>query len=208
MLRDVVVRERIRNVHFIESLAMFLADNAGKLISVRNIANTLSAQGSKTSDIQASTYIKYLCNAYLLYAVSRYDVHGKKLFEQKNKYYFSDHGLHNLLCGFNLRGSIEKTMENVIYHHLIVQGFKVTVGVLRSSEIDFVATKNNKTYYIQATYLLSSEETIHREFGNLLSIKDNYPKYVISLDPVSGDLPDYPGIFHLNLRDFLSKGIV
>jgi predicted AAA+ superfamily ATPase len=203
MLRDVGAREGIRNVPFIENLATFVADNIGKLISVRNIANTMKSQGAKTTDMIIAAYLKYLCNAYIISDVQRYDIHGKKLFEQNNKYYFSDHGLRNLLCGFNLRGSIEKIIENVVYHHLVAQGFKVTVGILRKAEIDFVAVRGDNKVYVQATYLLSSEETVSREFGNLLEIKDNYPKYVVSMDPVSGNLSEYPGVLHLNLREFL-----
>jgi predicted AAA+ superfamily ATPase len=167
----------------------------------------MTSQGSKVSDMLTATYLKYLCNAYIISAVQRYDIHGKKLFEQNNKYYFADHGLRNLLCGFNVRGSIEKIIENVIYLHLVAQGFKVTVGTLRSAEIDFVATKNNRTIYIQASYLLSSGETIRREFGNLRAIKDNHPKYVITMDPVSGELAEYPGIQHLHLREFLNTNL-
>jgi hypothetical protein len=208
MLRDVISREEIRNVTFIENLAHFIADTIGKLVSVRNIANTMNAQGSaKVSDVLTATYLKYLCNAYIISAVQRYDIHGKKLFEQNNKYYFADHGLRNLLCGFNVRASIEKIIENVIYLHLVAQGFKVTVGVLRTSEIDFVATRGSQTIYIQATYILGSDETISREFGNLRDIKDNHPKYVISMDPVSGELPEYPGIHHLHLREFLTTDL-
>jgi hypothetical protein len=207
MLRDVVSREEIRNVTFIENLARFIADTSGKPVSVRNIANAMTSQGTKVSDMLTATYLKYLCNAYIISAVQRYDIHGKKLFEQNNKYYFADHGLRNLLCGFNVRGSIEKIIENVIYLHLVAQGFKVTVGTLRSAEIDFVATKNNRTIYIQASYLLSSGETIRREFGNLRAIKDNHPKYVITMDPVSGELAEYPGIQHLHLREFLNTNL-
>lgn len=204
MLRDVIAREGIRNVPFIENLASFVADNIGKLISIRNIANTMNSLGSKISDMLTASYLKYLCNAYIISSMKRYDIHGKRLFEQNYKYYFTDHGLRNLLCGFNLRGSIEKIIENVIHLHLVSQGFKVTVGVLRNSEIDFVAIRGNQTIYIQATYLLASDNTIQREFGNLQDIKDNYPKYVVSMDPVSGDLPEYPGISHLHLRKFLT----
>lgn len=204
MLRDVIAREGIRNVPFIENLASFVADNIGKLISVRNIANTMISQGSKTSDMLTASYLKYLCNAYIIAATQRYDIHGKRLFEQNYKYYFTDHGLRNLLCGFNLRGSIEKVIENVIYLHLVTQGFKVSVGMLRNTEIDFVATRGEKTLYIQATYLLASDETVNREFGNLQTIKDNHPKYVVSMDPMSGNFSEYPGIIHLHLRQFLT----
>ena len=94
-------------------------------------------------------------------------------------------------------------MENVIFHHLVTQGFKVTVGILRSGEIDFVATRGEQTLYVQAVYLLASEDTITRVFGNLRSIRDNYPKYVVSMDSVSGGLPEYPGIRHIHLHEFL-----
>jgi hypothetical protein len=81
------------------------------------------------------------------------------------------------------------------------------VGIFRSTEIDFVATRGNQTIYIQATYLLGSDETIKREFGNLNAIHDNFPKYVVSMDPVNGQLPEYPGIHHVNLREFLSSDL-
>lgn len=207
MLRDVIARESIRNVPFIENLASFIADNIGKLVSTRNIANTMTSLGSKTSDMATASYLRFLCNAYIISAIKRYDIHGKKLFEQNYKYYFTDHGLRNLLCGFNLRASIEKVIENIIHLHLVAQGFKVTVGILRNTEIDFVATRGNQIIYIQATYLLASDDTIKREFGNLQEIKDNYPKYVISMDPISGNLSEYPGIHHIHLREFLKTDL-
>lgn len=203
MMKDVITREKIRNANFIENLSHFISDNIGKLISVRNIANFMKSQGEQVSEPLTSLYLGYLCKALLINQISRYDIHGKKLFEQNFKYYFSDHGLRNLLCGFNMRGSIEKIIENVIYNYLRIQGFEVTVGILRAGEIDFVAKRGSQLIYLQATYLLASDETITREFGNLADINDNYPKYVISMDPISGELPEYPGINHLNLRDFL-----
>lgn len=207
MMRDVIMREKIRNVPFIENLFHFVADNIGKLISVNSIVRFMKSQSQSVTGVLISTYLQYLSKALLLRQVARYDIHGKKLFEQNFKYYFSDHGMRNLLCGFNLRGSIEKIIENVIYNYLLTQGFTVTVGILRVGEIDFVAARGAETIYIQTTYLLGSQETIEREFGNLAAIKDNYPKYVVSLDPVSGDLPEYPGITHLNLRDFLTRDL-
>lgn len=207
MMRDVVSREKIRNVPFIENLSKFIADNDGKLISTANIVKFMKSQGEKISETVTSSYITHLCKAFIIQPVSRYDIHGKRLFEMIFKYYFSDHGIRNFLCGFNLRGSIEKVMENVVYLHLLIQGFTVNVGILRAGEVDFVATKGNKTLYIQVTYLLSSEETIKREFGNLVGIRDNYPKYVVSMDPVSGELSNYPGINHIHLREFLKTDL-
>lgn len=206
MMRDVIAREQIRNVPFIENLSKFIADNDGKLISTSSIVKFMKSQGEKVSDAMTSAYIRHLCKALIIHPVARFDIHGKKLFELISKYYFADHGIRNYLCGFNFRSSIEKVMENVVYLHLLEQGFKVYVGILRAGEVDFVATKEDKTIYVQVTYLLASDETISREFGNLAGIKDNYPKYVVSMDPVSGELKEYPGIHHLRLRDFLKTG--
>lgn len=207
MMRDIIVREKIRNVPFMENLARFMADNIGKLISTNSIVKYMKSQGEKISEAVTSTYIDYLCKALIMMPVGRYDIHGKKLFELIYKYYFADHGLRNYLCGFNLRSSIENILENVVYIHLLVQGFSVKVGILRAGEIDFVATKGAKTLYVQVTYLLASEDTIEREFGNLAAIKDNYSKYVVSMDPVSGEFAEYPGIHHVHLREFLKMDI-
>lgn len=203
MMRDVVARERIRNIPFMENLSHFIADNIGKLISTNSIVKFMKSQGEKISETVTSSYIHYLIKALIINSVARYDIHGKKLFEMISKYYFADHGLRNYLCGFNLRGSIEKIMENVVYLHLLSQGYKVNVGSLRAGEVDFVATKGGQTLYVQVTYLLASDETIEREFSSLAGIKDNYPKYVVSMDPVSGELAEYPGIHHVHLREFL-----
>ena len=207
MMRDVVTREKIRNVPFIENLSRFIADNDGKLISTGSIVKFMKSQGEKISDTVTSAYISYLCKALIINSVARYDIHGKKLFEMIFKYYFADHGLRNYLCGFNLRNSIEKIMENVVYLHLLSQGYMVNVGILRAGEVDFVAVKGDATIYVQVTYLLASQETVDREFGNLAAINDNYPKYVVSMDPVTGELMQYPGILHLRLRDFLKTDI-
>lgn len=203
MMRDVISREQIRNVPFMENLSRFIADNDGKLISTSSIVKFMRSQGDKVSDAVTSAYIGHLCKALVINPVARYDIRGKKLFELIYKYYFADHGIRNYLCGFNIRSGIERIMENVVYLHLLGQGFKVDVGILRAGEIDFVATRGDKRIYVQVTYLLASDETIAREFGNLAAIKDNYPKYVVSMDSVSGGLDDYPGIQHLHLRTFL-----
>lgn len=207
MMRDVIAREGVRNVSFMENLAAFVADNVGKNLSARNICNVMKSQGEKMSEVLVGNYLRHLCGAFILAPVLRYDIHGKRLFEQNSKYYFSDHGLRNLLCGFNLRGSIEKVMENVVRHHLVAHGFRVATGVLRNGEVDFVATKGERRLYLQVTYMLATDETIAREFGNLWKIEDHHPKYVVSMEPVGGDLPQYPGIRHLHLREFLQKEV-
>ena len=181
----------------------FVADNTGKPISITNVVRYMTSKGEKISGETVSNYLKYLQDAFLAIPVVRYDIHGKVLLETNNKHYFSDHGIRNYVCDFNMRGSIEKVMENVVWNHLRRQGFKVTVGNLRAGEIDFVATKIDKRIYVQVAYLLASDDTVKREFGNLASIKDNYPKYVVSMDPVAGGFSEYPGIKHIRLREFL-----
>ena len=203
LVKDIVRRERIRNVSQLENIMRFVADNIGKPISITNIVRYMTSKGEKISEETVSSYLRYIRDAYLAIPIHRFDLHGKMLLESNNKHYFSDHGIRNHLCGGNIRGSIEKTMENVVWNHLRRQGFKVTVGILRAGEIDFVATKADQRIYIQVTYLLASDETIKREFGNLAAIKDNYPKYVVSLDPVTGGFSEYPGIRHMHLRQFL-----
>ncbi|MCM1502065.1 MAG: ATP-binding protein [Bacteroidales bacterium] len=152
MMRDVIAREKIRNVPFIENLSRFIADNVGKLISVSSIAKFMKSHGGQVSEPLTSTYLNYLCKALLVSQVMRYDIHGKRIFELNSKYYYADHGLRNLICGFNLRGSIGKIIENVIYNHLRIQGFDVKVGILRAGEVDFVAVKGEQNIYVQAAY--------------------------------------------------------
>ncbi len=203
LVKDIVSREKVRNVTQLENIIRFVADNIGKPASVTNIVRYMTSKNEKISDETVSNYLKYLQDAFLAIPVKRFDIHGKMLLESNNKYYFSDHGIRNYLCGYDMRGSIEKIMENVVWNHLRRQGFEVTVGILRAGEIDFVATKADKRIYLQVTYLLASDATVKREFGNLLAIKDNYPKIVVSLDPVEGGFSEYPGIEHVNLRNFL-----
>lgn len=207
LVKDIVRRENIRNVSQLENIIRFVADNIGKPLSVTNIVRYMISKGEKISDETVSNYLKYLRDAFLAIPIKRFDIHGKMLLESNNKHYFSDHGIRNHLCAFDIRGSIEKIMENVVWNHLRRQGFEVSVGILRAGEIDFVATKADKRIYVQVAYLLASEDTIKREFGNLTAIKDNYPKFVVSMDPVSGGFSEYPGIRHMNLRDFLKTDL-
>lgn len=203
MMRDVVERAQIRNGSFLTNLSRYVADTMGKIVSPNSIAGTMISQGEKISGPIVTSYLEHLTNALLINSVMRYDIHGKKLFEQNYKYYFSDHGIRNFLIGFKYADSIERLMENIVFHHLRVQGFEIAVGSLGKNEVDFVATKDEKTLYFQVTYIMRSEDTVKREFGNLKAIPNNYPKYVISMEPVTGELGDYPGINHIHLRDFL-----
>ena len=207
LLKDVIMRNQIRNVPFLENLVHFLADNAGKIISANSIAKYMKSQGESVTSTVIINYTKFLCDAYLIHKVNRYDIHGKKLFESNDKFYFEDHGLRNTLSGGSREGDIEKVIENIIYNHLIRLGYEVTVGQLQAGEIDFVCKKpKGQRVYVQASYIIADEATREREFGNLRAIKDNYPKYVISMTPLVGR-QDSDGITHLHLRRFLTEGL-
>ena len=207
LLKDVIMRNKIRNVPFLENLVRFLADNAGKIISANSIAKYMKSQGENVTSTVIINYTKFLCDAYLIHKVNRYDIHGKKLFESNDKFYFEDNGLRNALAGGSREGDIEKVIENIIYNHLIRLGYEVTVGQLQAGEIDFVCKKpKGQRVYVQASYIIADETTREREFGNLRAIKDNYPKYVISMTPLVGR-QDSDGITHLHLRRFLTEGL-
>lgn len=152
-------------------------------------------------------YISFLCEAYILHKVNRYDIHGKRIFETNDKFYFEDNGIRNAIAGGTREGDIEKVIENIIYQNLIRLGYQVYVGQLQAGEIDFVCTKpGGERIYVQASYIIADDATREREFGNLRSIKDNYPKYVISMTPLLTK-NDNDGITHLHLRKFLTEGI-
>lgn len=203
ILKDIVEREEIRNLPLLKNLVRFVSDNIGKPISATSIVKYLKSQQVDSSTKVILNYLDYLCNAFIIHRVSRYDIHGKRLFEMNDKFYFEDIGIRNSLVQGGLAQSIEKVIENAVYLHLVRLGYEVTVGYLQKTEIDFVAKKKDKTLYVQATYLLPSEETVLREFGNLMLIKDNYPKYVVSMDEIFEN-KDYQGIRHMHLRQFLS----
>lgn len=207
LLKDVIMRNRIRNVPFLENLVRFLADNTGKLISANSIAKYMKSQGESITSTVIINYISFLCEAYILHKVNRFDIHGKRILETNDKFYFEDNGIRNALAGGTREGDIEKVIENIIYQHLIRLGYQVYVGQLQAGEIDFVCTKpDGQRIYVQASYIIADMATREREFGNLRAINDNYPKYVISMTPLLTRNDDN-GITHLHLRKFLKEGL-
>jgi predicted AAA+ superfamily ATPase len=202
LLKDVVKREGIRNIDFLETLALYAADNVGNLFSANNISKFLKSQRTDISTTQVISYLKALCNSYLINKVGRIEINGIKKFEVGDKYFFEDLGLRNCFLGFNLQRDIHKLMENAVYLHLSVLEYEVFVGKHDNQEVDFVGIKHGIKAYIQVTYLMTDEKTRDREFGNLFRIKDNYPKYVVSLDDFNKG-SDVEGIRHMHLSDFL-----
>lgn len=205
MLKDIVERNSIRNVAFLNTLLRYFADTIGKLNSLNNISKFMKSQGQDVAVKSIASYLGYFKDAYLLSTVDRFDIHGKKLLESNEKLYFSDIGLRNLIAGGERQGDMEKILENVVYQQLLRMGYTVNVGQLRVGEVDFVCTKSNERIYVQVTYLIASEETEDREFGCLENIQDNYPKYVISMTPLVRK-SDRQGIIHMGLREFLRNG--
>ncbi|MBN9382574.1 MAG: ATP-binding protein [Chitinophagaceae bacterium] len=206
LLKDVVARENIRHVAFLENLVLYLADNVGSLFSANNISKYLKSQRVDISPQLTLTYLKALCNSFFVYKVERAEVGGLKIFEIGEKYYFEDLGLRNTITGYHQRTDIHKLLENAIYLHLVQQDYKVYVGKLGDKEIDFTAERDGARIYVQTCLTLYDPETARREFGNLLEIKDNYPKYVVTLnDSLVGE--NESGILHKNLIDFLSIAI-
>jgi predicted AAA+ superfamily ATPase len=199
--RDIINRYEVRNAPFLDQLIRFLADTTGSLFSARKISEYLKSQGLKIPVNQVLLYIDYLTNAFIIHKVPRYDIKGKRLFESGDKYYFENLGIRNGIQGYQIadRGKI---VENAVYNHLIFQGYDVKVGVLGDREIDFVCYRAGEMRYVQVALTIQSEDTMKREFGNLIQIDDHYPKEVVTLDAIS--MNSYEGVRHVHLREFLS----
>lgn len=205
LVKDVIRRKKIRNVPFLENLIRFIADNIGKPMSATSIQNYMTINESEVSKNLILKYMKAITEAYLAASVSRYNIHGKKLLETNDKFYFGDVGIRNFIVGGRRANDIEKIVENLVYQHLVRLGYEVKVGQLYSTEIDFVGTKGDEVVYVQAAYLITEEKTFKREFGNLLPVKDNYPKYVISMTPYM-DASQWEGIIHIPFAAFMKNG--
>lgn len=205
VLKDIIERHDIRNIPFLNNLIAFYADTTGKLTSANSIAKYMKSQQENVSANLILLYRGFFAEAFLLDIVSRYDIHGKKIFESNEKIYWDDLGLRNLKAEGGMDSYIEKVIENAIYKHLCFLGYEVKVGVLNAGEVDFVCTKPGKTIYVQASYIIAEESTRNREFGPLEKIRDNHPKYVISATPLLTQR-DENGITHLSLRNFLKEG--
>ena len=203
LFKDIVKRYNVRNINFLENLVRYVADNTGSLVSSKKISDFLKSQRIQISPQLVLDYLSHLESAFFIFKALRTDIAGKKIFEIGEKYYFEDLGLRHSIIGYKAN-DINKIIENAVYQHLKISGYNVNVGKSGDKEIDFVCEKSGKKIYVQVTYLLQDEKTINREFGNLLEIKDNYPKYVVSMDDaMSGS--DYKGIEHIHIQDFISE---
>ena len=206
MLKDIIERYDIRNIPFLNNLIAFYADTTGKLTSANSISKYMKSQNENVSSNLILLYRSFYSEAFLIDVVSRYDIHGKKIFESNEKIYWDDIGLRNLKASGSMDSYIEKVIENAVYKQLSFLGYDIKVGVLNAGEVDFVCTKSGQTIYVQASYIIAEDTTREREFGPLEKIRDNYPKYVISATPYLTKRNDN-GIIHLSLRKFLTEGL-
>ena len=202
--RDVIMRNEVRNIAFLENLVIFLADNIGQLFSAKRISDYLKSQQTNIATTQIIGYLNHLSNAYLIHRIKRMDIIGKRIFEIGEKYYFEDLGLRNAVFEYK-QSDIAKIIENAVCNHLMYNGYEIKIGQVGQNEIDFVANRKGEILYVQVCYLLHEQATIDREFGNLEKIKDNYPKMVVSMDEFVGNTRN--GIQHVYLRDFLSMNL-
>jgi len=200
LLKDVVARYNIRNVKFMENLVLFLAGNIGSIVSARKISEYLKSQKINISIQVVIDYLGYLESSFLIHRVRRSGIMGKRIFEIGEKYFFSDIGIRNVIAGYNPT-DIHKILENVVFLHLRIAGYDVTVGSEGGREIDFIASRGGKRIYVQVAYLLEKPETAEREFGNLLDIRDNFPKYVVTMDELN-ETNSYLGIHRIHVKDF------
>ena len=198
-LKDIVQRNKVRDVDMLERIIAYVTANIGTTFSSTAISKYLKSEGRSVSPETVLGYLKACTDAFLFYQVKRQDLRGKKILTVNEKYYVADHGVREAVFGGNQR-DINLVLENIVYLELLRRGYVVTVGKIGDKEIDFICESQGNRLYIQVAYLLASEETIQREFGVYERVRDNYPKYVLTLDEfdMSRD-----GIKHRNIRDFL-----
>jgi len=200
LFKDVVKRHRIRNIAFLERLTIYLADNAGSLVSAKKISDFLKSQKTNISPNVVLNYLSHLESAFFILKVQRSEIAGKKIFEIGEKYYFEDLGLRHTIVGYQ-QADIGRILENLVFIHLKRSGYYITVGRIGGKEIDFACEKKGERLYVQVAYMITDQKVHDHEFGNLLEIKDNFTKIVVSMDEMTGG--KFKGIRHVNIRDFL-----
>ena len=201
VLKDVVKRYNIRDVDLLERITTFVLANIGQTFSATSIVKYFKKEQRSVSTDTVLNYIKACEEAYLFYKLKRQDIKGKKILEVAEKYFVVDHGLREAVFGKHME-DIGQVLENIVCLELLRRGYSLTVGAIDSQEIDFIGVRNNKPIYVQVTYVMPDKKTQEREFGNLLKIGDNYPKYVVSMDEVD---MSQNGIVHMHIRDFLLR---
>lgn len=197
VLKDIVTRYKIQNVSLLNKIIDYLSINMSQIFSGTSIVNFLKSEQRDCSKESLYNYLSFIINSCIMNKVSRYDIQGKKVLSTLEKYYLADVSLARV---HSTKMDIGASLENIVYNELLNRGYEVYIGILKNAEIDFIAQKGNEKIYLQVCYLLASDETVAREFGVYNSVKDNYPKYVLSLDKFDFS---QNGIIHKNLIDWL-----
>lgn len=200
--RDICNKYNIKKDYLIDMINDFLMDNISNLTSIRNIADSLTKNNDKINHKTVSSYIKYLCNAFLYYKVRRYDIQGKKYLSSQDKYYLVDPSFKYALIGTK-NMNYGRIYENIVAIELLRRGYELYVGVLNKKEIDFVALKKDEKIYIQVADNISDDETFEREISPLLKIKDAYPKVLIAR--TMHDNYQYEGIQIIDIANWLNN---
>ena len=201
ILKDITQRNNIRDTDLLERIINYVVMNIGNTFSATSISKFFKSENRKVATETILNYIKACEEAFLVYRVARNDLLGKKILNVNEKYYIADHGIREAIMENNQK-NINQVLENIVYFEMLRRGYNVKIGKVDNLEVDFVCKKNDETIYIQVSYLLASEDTKEREFSVLENIKDNYPKYVLSMDEFD---MSRNGIKHVNLIEFLTK---
>ena len=197
---DVVKRNQIRKIDQLEQVVKYTFNNVGNTFSAKSIADYLKAGRRSLDNETVYSYLEKLEKAYLLHRCSRYDLQGKEILKTQEKFYLADVALRYSVLGYHA-DSVASSLENIVYLELCRRGYTVYVGKTGSSEIDFIAVRQNEKIYVQVTQEIRSEKTKEREYERLLAIHDNYPKYVLTTDNFAGG--NYEGIKTMHIADFL-----
>jgi len=197
---DIVKRNEIRKVDQLERIVKFVFDNVGRTFSAASIAKYLKSENRKIDNETVYDYLGKLEKAFIVHRCSRYDIQGKEILKTQEKFFLADTALRYSVLGYT-PDSVAAMLENVVYLELLRRGYDIYVGKWGNTEIDFVATKQNDTVYIQIAQQIDRPETEQREYGRLLAIPDNYPKYVLRTDEFASG--NYKGIKTMHVADFL-----
>ncbi|MFR7720904.1 MAG: ATP-binding protein [Hominilimicola sp.] len=197
---DITKRHNIVNFDLFNRVVKFIIENVGKTFSANSIVKFLKSEGRALSVESIYNYLEWLEKAFVIYRCRRYDLQGKSVLKTQEKFYLADQSLKYCIMGFNPK-SIASMLENIVYFELKRRGYEVYIGKLGTKEIDFVAIKRDERIYVQVCRTLP--ENSDREIGNLLAIKDQYPKYVVTLDELSTG--NVNGVKIIHLFDFLLK---
>lgn len=197
---DIVRSNQIRKVDQLERIVKFAFDNVGRTFSAASISKCLKSENRSIDNETVYNYLSKLESAYILYRCGRFDIQGKEILKTQEKFYLADTALRYSVLGYS-PDSVAAMLENVVYLELLRRGYKVYVGKVDNAEIDFIAVKQGNKLYIQVAQEIGSPETERREYGRLLDIRDNYPKYVLRTDVFAGG--NYEGIKTMHIADFL-----